>query len=297
MQSLRFLSAAALVATAGAAQAAKLPLVDDFTAPEINAATWASPESVRYVDDKGRLNLGRWTFGGTASDTGTTVETFNLSATDNAPAKSLKVTIMAEDVDRVDGCAANPAISTAQARVIGSFFNVNASTPTAGDMTGDVLAQAYLMRKSSDAPGVVHVYAGVPQCTNADCSAASNLAFVDMGTVAVGTSTTLQIDWQKGNSKFVFTRDGTSADAPYTVVPTFTPGRPFINLSIRNVLAAKILRIEAAPSGSVDVLLDVDGERLRSRITREACEELRLSSGQTVFVLIKSVALESTLLG
>ena len=46
-----------------------------------------------------------------------------------------------------------------------------------------------------------------------------------------------------------------------------------------------------------DVLLEVDGEQLRSRITHDACEELNLSAGQNVFVLIKSVALESTLLG
>jgi len=69
------------------------------------------------------------------------------------------------------------------------------------------------------------------------------------------------------------------------------------NLSIRNVLAAKILRIEPSATGNVDLLLDVDGEHLRSRITRDACDELELKVDQQVFALIKSVALESTLLG
>jgi molybdate transport system ATP-binding protein len=68
-------------------------------------------------------------------------------------------------------------------------------------------------------------------------------------------------------------------------------------LSIRNVLTATILRIDGAASGNVDLLLDVDGEHLRSRITRDACDELGLETGQNVFALIKSVALESTLLG
>jgi molybdate transport system ATP-binding protein len=68
-------------------------------------------------------------------------------------------------------------------------------------------------------------------------------------------------------------------------------------LSIRNVLYATILSIDSVAPGNVDVLLDVDGERLRSRITRDALEELRLETGQSVFALIKSVALESTLLG
>ena len=65
-------------------------------------------------------------------------------------------------------------------------------------------------------------------------------------------------------------------------------------LSIRNVLEARILRIDADEPINVDVLLEVDGQHLRSRITRDALEELALAPGQPVFALIKSVALEST---
>jgi molybdate transport system ATP-binding protein len=64
------------------------------------------------------------------------------------------------------------------------------------------------------------------------------------------------------------------------------------HLSIRNVLAARILRIEPGTGMNVELLLDVEGEHLRSRITREACEELELAAGQQVFALVKSVALE-----
>lgn len=69
------------------------------------------------------------------------------------------------------------------------------------------------------------------------------------------------------------------------------------HLSIRNILAATILRVEPTTSMNVDIVLDIDGEHLRSRITRDALEELGLEEGQAVFALIKSVALESTLLG
>ena len=65
-------------------------------------------------------------------------------------------------------------------------------------------------------------------------------------------------------------------------------------ISFRNVLAARILRIDADEPINVDVLLEVDGQHLRSRITRDALEELALVPGQPVFALIKSVALEST---
>jgi len=65
-------------------------------------------------------------------------------------------------------------------------------------------------------------------------------------------------------------------------------------LSIRNVLQARILRIDVDESEHADVLLEVDGQHLRSRITRDALDELGLAAGQPVFALIKSVALEST---
>lgn len=66
-------------------------------------------------------------------------------------------------------------------------------------------------------------------------------------------------------------------------------------LSIRNVLNATVLAIETGSTFNVELLLDVDGERLRARITRDALEELELSVGSRVFALIKSVALESAL--
>jgi molybdate transport system ATP-binding protein len=68
-----------------------------------------------------------------------------------------------------------------------------------------------------------------------------------------------------------------------------------LKLSIRNVLVARILHIEAGANLNVELLLDVDGEHIRSRITRDALDELGLAVGQEVFALIKSVALESSL--
>jgi molybdate transport system ATP-binding protein len=66
-------------------------------------------------------------------------------------------------------------------------------------------------------------------------------------------------------------------------------------LSIRNVLVGRIRLIEPGANMNVELLLDVDGEHLRARITRDALEELELSVGRDVFALIKSVALESSL--
>ena len=67
-------------------------------------------------------------------------------------------------------------------------------------------------------------------------------------------------------------------------------------LSIRNVLPARLVSLEFTESPFVELLLDVHGQHLRSRVTREAVDELGLRKGQPVFALIKSVAFEGRLL-
>ncbi len=67
-------------------------------------------------------------------------------------------------------------------------------------------------------------------------------------------------------------------------------------LSIRNVLEAKILKIDLLEPVFAEILLDVGKQRLRAEITREAAKELRLTEGQTVYALVKSVAIDRTLL-
>jgi molybdate transport system ATP-binding protein len=68
-------------------------------------------------------------------------------------------------------------------------------------------------------------------------------------------------------------------------------------LSIRNVLDATIVRIDDAPPVLAEVLLDIGGQHLRAEITREAATELELVAGKPVFALIKSVAIDRSLLG
>ncbi len=68
-------------------------------------------------------------------------------------------------------------------------------------------------------------------------------------------------------------------------------------ISIRNVLEAEILAIDFHGPVYVELLLDVDGRHLRSRITREAFDELGLDVGRRVYALVKSVAFEDRGLG
>ena len=62
-------------------------------------------------------------------------------------------------------------------------------------------------------------------------------------------------------------------------------------LSIRNVLAGNVAEIaEEASAAFAEVLVDVGGARVRSRVTRAAIADLGLSAGMPVYALVKSVS-------
>ena len=229
--------AAGLLATG--AQAAKVPLYDDFSGTEIDRAKWQETETWRYVDEsKGRLFLGRRVMGGDTSDSGLALDSLNLSMTQTAPVKTLRTTITVTDIEVSESCAANPAPTFSRARLLGAFFNIRPGGPLPGDRTGDVLAQMRVGRTSSsgDAQGLLRVQGVLSACTNADCSTSNVIGSVaDFGTVPIGTATTVQIDWDKRNNLFLFTRDKLPAiPVAYTDADNVAPELAVNNVSLRN---------------------------------------------------------------
>ncbi len=63
-------------------------------------------------------------------------------------------------------------------------------------------------------------------------------------------------------------------------------------LSIRNRLAATVTDIAIGPGAAVEVQLDVGGQMLVARITRDAAKALDIAVGQPVVALIKSAAFD-----
>ncbi len=64
-------------------------------------------------------------------------------------------------------------------------------------------------------------------------------------------------------------------------------------ISVRNVLAGRIVQIEEEPETAfAETLVDIGCARLRARITRAAVAELALTHGLPVFALVKAVALD-----
>lgn len=63
-------------------------------------------------------------------------------------------------------------------------------------------------------------------------------------------------------------------------------------LSALNVLPGRILDISAGPGPITELSLDLDGDRILARITRQAISNLGLARGQTVYAVIKSIAFD-----
>ncbi len=63
-------------------------------------------------------------------------------------------------------------------------------------------------------------------------------------------------------------------------------------ISSRNILEGRILEIVEEPETAfAETLLDVDGGRIRARVTRQAVSDLQLTVGAKVFAVIKSISL------
>lgn len=251
------LFAAALLGAATLAQAAKLPLYDNFSGDGIDNTKWVETEAWRYLE-AGRAKLGRGLLGGTAGDTGVTLENWSLNvANGNAP-KGFQAKITVTDIDATQTCAANPATNWPRARIIASYFNVRPGGPLPGDRTGDILAQIVVGRASNspDAPGVLRVDGSLVECTVPDCSTATIVRqAVPLGTTTLGTPVVARIDWSKSGNTFSFSRDGgTPVTATYTDADGTSSSLPFANVALRNQVPNCLSgpRVKASVSAEFD---------------------------------------------
>jgi len=63
-------------------------------------------------------------------------------------------------------------------------------------------------------------------------------------------------------------------------------------ISTRNVLAGRVLAIGPERGSFAEVSVEVEGQTLRARVTRQSVDELALAPGAPVFVLVKSAAFD-----
>lgn len=219
--------AALLLALPAAHAAESLVLFDDFSVKTLDPARWGRDVQAKAVEgDALQLRWRGW--GGSGSDSGTAL----MNGQSAGIARGLPVTQMRAKLRvsalALTGCAANPAPTSVMAGLAGLFFNTG--NRASGSSAGDVAAVLWATRDSTsaDAPGLLRVQGRVYLCTDRYCDATTQLgATVDLGTVAAGTSVLLQLEWERANKRFLFSRDkGSALPIAYTLDDSADPGRP-----------------------------------------------------------------------
>jgi len=254
---MKTLAALGLLALAATSAQALEPFrsYDNFGSSPLDPARWADSERIRSIK-AGALNLMQRQSGANTADAGATFSNFNENLTNPAAVTALRAKITVNAVE-ANACAANTTPAQARARIVGGFFNTG--TPTPGSQLGDVTAQVRLTRlsNSADPAGTLRVQGLVLHCTSADCVAGSVIGnIVDLGTVALGQSAVVQMEWDQAGKSFLFARDGGafSGAVGYAESDTSPPGVLFRQLSTRLDLPS----CQSAPrvTGVIDASFD-----------------------------------------
>jgi hypothetical protein len=202
-----FVALAATLVTLSAARAAEpFKLYDNFSDKPLSPAHWIEGERARFIKG-GKLHLMQRTWSLNFSDSGLIGTNWNANLTHAATVTQMRARVVVTDLE-TSTCPSNSgAVSDVRTRLIGAFFNV--STPVPGNQVGDVIGQIRIVRASNsgDPAGILRVQGALAICTTADCAFTTIIGDVDLGTVAMGTPTTLQMEWDKPSRTFYFSRD------------------------------------------------------------------------------------------
>jgi len=242
----RTLACAAALGLGGAAHAQSLVLFDDFSTTSLSPSRWSGEEGrsngavrteARRVISSGQLRIEATGYGDSSGTSGVGVARNSVVFAKSSAITAMRATVTMRSAS-AGACTANTSASVARARVFGFFFN--AGTPVPGSNFNDVIAGIQLQRasNSSDASGIMRVFAFVSQCADDNCNATTSIASRDMGTVAIGTPIGLQVAWNASGNSFSFQRDSEAAvTLTYTVADTLPPSTPNKRLEISNQIA------------------------------------------------------------
>lgn len=257
---------ALLLVAAGLPAQAQEPLVlyDDFNARNIDSAKWlgsavdfTGAEAVREIvpvnppdQTERQLHLAYRSLGRPTSNAGTERSGLRLNFVDPNPITAIKATIQVGEAEAV-GCGANPGVTLATARLLGTFFNTGpAAIPGSG--VNDVFAQIRIERSSS-APGLP-VRGRAFRCTDPNCFAGPPVGpDVDLGFVIEGMAVTLEMRWEPDNDRFVFRKDTVEGTVSYTESDTAAPGLALKAVDVRHFIENCIAE---QTSASMDIFVD-----------------------------------------
>ncbi|HRI17663.1 MAG TPA: hypothetical protein PL196_03990 [Burkholderiaceae bacterium] len=235
---LAFVAFAACLACAQASAAESYVIYDDFATATLDPARWSAVEYTRKVESNA-MRLVQRDWGLTNSDAGSQTRYWNENVSRAGPITQFRATLRVNALD-MTACPANGTTTSVRARILGTFFNTG--TRVAGNGVGDVFGQITLSRasNSADAPGVLRVDALVAMCTSPDCLSSTFIgSSVPMGTVNVGANILVQMEWDRANKRFLFSRDkGAPTAVAYTQDDSADPAVPFKYVGTRTTVAS-----------------------------------------------------------
>ncbi|HQN18081.1 MAG TPA: hypothetical protein PKV86_03030 [Syntrophobacteraceae bacterium] len=240
------------------ASAADWVLYDNFNTATINPLKWFGNEWTEFLTveentrmiEKNTLHLLSRIYGQTGSNTGDSEGGNRLRFRDANPIYGIKATFKAKDISVVN-CPGNPAPSWAQARLMGYFFNIG--TPTPGSSLNDVYAQ---IRMIASGENELTVTARVSLCNDAACNNATTIGTQTLGTAKRNKKTTLSMEWDQANNRFIFQRDKqTPVYINYTYDDSSPPGTSN-NKRLDAAGGAANCTSNPRPSAFIDVFFD-----------------------------------------
>ena len=226
---------AAQALSAPAAFAAEpFKLYDKFSDRPLDPGRWLGGERARSIKG-GALHLMQRDWSSDAANVGVTTTNWGVNFAEPATITQMRARIVVDALE-ANACPGNGTVGDARVRIIGGFFNTGEAI--AGSQVNDVTAQVRLARlsNSADPAGLLRVEGVVIHCTTADCAAGFAIGnIVDLGTVAIGTATTVQLEWDQGGQSFRFSRDGgrQAGTVGYAESGLNPPGVLFRQLSTR----------------------------------------------------------------
>ncbi len=240
---------------------------DNFSQGPLDPARWIDFEQTRQIRDDGfRLMQRVWPF--TGADVGVLPINYTERFVNPGAISAIKAKITVKAIE-VSSCPNNSAVGDSRARIQGFFFNVG--DPIRGTNMNDMHVQVRVIRRSdsTDAPGVLRVEGIAQQCRDLSCQGTAPVGpTIDLGAVRTGKAVTVEMQWDKPNKRFLFSRDNGSFSGsvaygsfinPFSIPPSpyddsLPPGIDNKTLQTRVVLP----NCQSGPrvSGMIDAVFD-----------------------------------------
>ncbi len=163
-------------------------------------------------------------YSATTNDNGTSGGLFGLSFPNPSAITAISFQLVVNQIG-VGACSTNPGELVTSAEFRGSFFSTDASPTSSND---DVVADIGIEQSVQESG---------PNVTGFVTEGNTVLGYQVLGPVALGSTNTLFLQWDRPNHRFIFQlNNGAQVFEPYGVSDTSPPFHPFKGIALARVV-------------------------------------------------------------